>query len=731
MDPPPPHDELVLSLSDVHFARPGHHFLTLDASSSTGPAFPTQRTDVSRDTQRPEFRTTRFRFPYLSPPLTRVVITAHRIDREERAKDEDEPGDGTGAGSVRREAGVATVTVIGDAVVPIGAELKTGWETCSAVFTPREGGPDIGGLMVALSVEHSVRPNPTTLADARTLPVPVKQKLDDNQGYAQLMLARSLVDLSRDEVALDEAIDASRAPVNDSEPVLGRDSVAAWIEPGMQQNHFSEPSRNFPTAVRRDTVARRDPAPDRNAPTADRGTLRRRDTVELRQPAVDREIPRSQSPLEDTGHTDEILKLLAPMQHSPVKKVTPFISAMNPAYPGHRLIVTVHDVWDLPMVINAATGKPCLPVPFVTAKTEREAAEKIPAKEATHVGLPCREASFGEILTLELPDPYTMSYIPTVTFTIADNLTKRLLARFNLPISCTFFPTHRQLNLVLRSVSAAVDAPSPQLRLSIASIDTSISNPYVMQKEYDVQLVTLECFIEGFTRRPLPVPMRVYAVEGYPATFPPLAPSIQLEFDRTGALINPSEFEKEIHVPHLIYNKFRRHPPLRDVEEESAHEFYQMTRCSALDPHPTWHEHFVFQIEMLNLSADTALIVEYYRDAPVTDTSPLHPPTPDHDSAPLRSRPIDDLVAYSLVPIGDFTVLEATDAGKVKTLSDVKVRFLAQHSKLAGTSNVHVSMQIKCPDNWVGWGACVHLIGGWGVGAGITGVGPLSASLID
>ena len=70
--------------------------------------------------------------------------------------------------------------------------------------------------------------------------------------------------------------------------------------------------------------------------------------------------------------------------------VTPFISRENDTYPGQKIIIIIHDIWDLPLIHNVSTGQSCLPAPFVAVKTAKEAEEKIPAKSATHVAAPSR-----------------------------------------------------------------------------------------------------------------------------------------------------------------------------------------------------------------------------------------------------------------------------------------------------------------------------------------------------
>jgi hypothetical protein len=124
-----------------------------------------------------------------------------------------------------------------------------------------------------------------------------------------------------------------------------------------------------------------------------------------------------------------------------------------------------------------------------------------------------REASFGEHLTLEFDEPYVQSNIPSVNLTIADNITKRIIAKFNIPIQSTFFPSHRQLTLILRAVSPVPEMSSPHARISITNVDASISSPYLLQREYQDKMVFMEFLLRGLSKNTnLPFDSRMIAV---------------------------------------------------------------------------------------------------------------------------------------------------------------------------------------------------------------------------
>lgn len=124
-----------------------------------------------------------------------------------------------------------------------------------------------------------------------------------------------------------------------------------------------------------------------------------------------------------------------------------------------------------------------------------------------------REASFGEDLKLAFEEPYVQSNVPTVLLTIADNLTKRVLAKFNIPIQTTFLPSHRQLTMILRSVSPNPEISSPHARISITNFDTSINSPYLLQREYEDKMVFMEFILRGIAQKAhLPFNSRIIAV---------------------------------------------------------------------------------------------------------------------------------------------------------------------------------------------------------------------------
>ncbi|KAJ3126523.1 hypothetical protein HK098_007423 [Nowakowskiella sp. JEL0407] len=286
--------------------------------------------------------------------------------------------------------------------------------------------------------------------------------------------------------------------------------------------------------------------------------------------------------------------------------------------------------------------------------------------------------------------------------------------------------TNRQVSLILRSISPSINLPSPQLRISLLSLDTTVHDPFTLQREYDTKHVFLEFVVKGFVNSALPFPVRCYAVvrivknrefykdklksvqkryeEGYPPILQPLRPQVQLDFDVSGKLINDRTLEKDIFIPHSVYNKYRTTPSV----EVDTDNYYQMTASSKLDSRPVWDQYFMFPIDMFNFHQQTSLIIEFYRDPPVThayDSNSTTTPTNfslefDTNSPKRIGRPINELFAYAEIPLGDFSLLKKTDCGKVKLLDRIQVQFLGKFAELPGTKGVNCCVEFKVPENW-------------------------------
>ncbi|KAI8843575.1 hypothetical protein BC829DRAFT_294184 [Chytridium lagenaria] len=189
-----------------------------------------------------------------------------------------------------------------------------------------------------------------------------------------------------------------------------------------------------------------------------------------------------------------------------------FVGKEPPKRIKQSIIIFVHDAWDLPLIHNSSTGESSLPHAFVSVKTSKEYEENLPATLSTHASLPSREASFAEKFIIDLQDAYTLSQTPIIHIALADHLSKRYLAKFSIPISCLFFPSYRQVSLVLRSVSPNPQLPNPHLRISIINIDTSIEQIDSLQREYTTKMMFMGFVLKSIAPHPLPLPMRCQAI---------------------------------------------------------------------------------------------------------------------------------------------------------------------------------------------------------------------------
>ncbi|KAJ1533184.1 hypothetical protein HK096_005548, partial [Nowakowskiella sp. JEL0078] len=131
-----------------------------------------------------------------------------------------------------------------------------------------------------------------------------------------------------------------------------------------------------------------------------------------------------------------------------------------------------------------------------------------------------------------------------------------------------------------------------------------------------------------------------------------------------------------------------------------------MTVASKSDQKPEWNQYFMFPIDMSDFHSQTSMVIEFYRDPPITNTSMnIVKQTKEnsffnHPNFPTSGRPINDLLAYTLIPLGDFTVLNTTDSGSIKIIENAKLNFIGRYSELPGVSNVFCIVEIKVPENW-------------------------------
>ncbi|KAI8618820.1 hypothetical protein BC830DRAFT_887272 [Chytriomyces sp. MP71] len=380
---------------------------------------------------------------------------------------------------------------------------------------------------------------------------------------------------------------------------------------------------------------------------------------------------------------------------------------------GQKVVVFIHFIYNLPPLTNLGNGQISLPSPFISIKTAKEAATNIRAKLVTNTAKPGTAASYAEKFIIKFEQPYTSqnpSEIPEIFISILDETSKRYIAKFNIPIAAIHFPSHRQVNLVLRSVSTVHKEITPCLRISVRNEDCSIGSKRLLQREYSRAMIFLEAYLKGVNKA-LPVDARYIAAlrishhsadyaakmtalqsrfqKSCPTSFPQLQPAAQLDFDSNGTMISDYPLSKDAPIPYLIYDKTQQSSSKLSKGDSL---YYQMTLATSFTSTPAWNEHFLFFIDLASFSHDTALIIELYKDPQLSESS--------SKTAPPA---IDDIMAYAIVPLGDFSIISNTETQLVVNVDDIALTFIGQYENMSGTDNITLSIDFKVPENWVRW----------------------------
>eukprot|EP01136_Pigoraptor_vietnamica_P001019 Opistho-1_new@27068 len=277
------------------------------------------------------------------------------------------------------------------------------------------------------------------------------------------------------------------------------------------------------------------------------------------------------------------------------------------------------------MFVHSASNLPSrdgqLPAAFVTAKTEREAAERQPAKAATHAAEPSCNPVWEEVLIVQVPED-AVARGEGIRLTVADNVSKRCLSRFDLPVG-SLTPYH-QYNLDL----VAQDNPSaPRLHLTVVS-RTAVTYPEVK--------VTCELLLRGFVRM-LASHLRMVA-------------AIKIVAD--GA-----DYKQRVNLAWQHPDKYYlpRVPVIQLVQMQPDHSCFdvanfrnrgdltstQITLAVPSTNQPQWNHVFSFTEDESVLFADRAcLVIEYY-------TVPVGDKAGDGDTAQRT------FAGYSVLPMGE------------------------------------------------------------------------------
>ncbi|KND04392.1 uncharacterized protein SPPG_00123 [Spizellomyces punctatus DAOM BR117] len=360
---------------------------------------------------------------------------------------------------------------------------------------------------------------------------------------------------------------------------------------------------------------------------------------------------------------------------------------------GQRLVIIVHKVWNIPFVLDPGTGKRMLPRAFVIAKTRKSGPKQ---KAATPLAPPCREPSFGVHLIMELSEPYDVSHGFELQLTVADGGTRRIFARYILPISRVWLPSHRQVTLLLKSNMEDND-PSPHLLVSLTNLNPGFTRTIDLRREYDKPVVVVGGVLREFVSETLPSPMRVYAVlkiddpkyllEREDILQQQLQPHLQLEFDSHGQLLSGNPME-DMSIPHLVYQNQYRSRSTRD-------QYYQITPSCESSMNPVWRQPFTFVLDHEDITDRTCLCIEFYREAP---------PPQEAFEILEEQRPYtqsnDHCFGYSIIPLDELFQSNLVKGGQPIVLDAVKVRYFSPYSKHPVTRNAEISLEIDCPEDW-------------------------------
>eukprot|EP01137_Pigoraptor_chileana_P009783 Opistho-2@58539 len=289
-----------------------------------------------------------------------------------------------------------------------------------------------------------------------------------------------------------------------------------------------------------------------------------------------------------------------------------------------EVIMFVHSASNLP------TRDGQLPSTFVTAKTEREAAERQPAKAATHAAELSSNPVWEEVLIVHVPED-AVARGEGIRLTVADNVTKRCLTRFDLPVG-NLAPYHQyNLDLVAQDVPTA-----PKLHLTVIS-RTAVTFPSVK--------VTFELLLRGYVRM-LASHMRMVAAVKIVADGADYKNRVNLGWQHPDKYYLPR-------VPVIPVIQMQPDASCFDVANFRNRGDLTSTQITlAVGPtnQPQWNHVFTFTEDEAVLFSDRAcLVVEYYA-------------VPVGDKPGLEGDPAQRTFAgYSVLPMNENTRRELLD----------------------------------------------------------------------
>ncbi|KAJ3126522.1 hypothetical protein HK098_007422 [Nowakowskiella sp. JEL0407] len=293
--------ELEITIESVNFKEKGHHFIKIELSQKNEFCPLKHRTEVSSRTHTPRYNNNKFKFPITGncSPI-KVHFTIFRIEKD--------GGMGEGGDAKARMVEFASNVVENvEEVINVPQKLNLVFFGDLSKNIGTEKVAEISVMCCFVNMKGDIRPK-------------------SSGGYAQYLLARSLLDVPR----------------------VGNEDVNEPIARGGENIEFNDNKQNY--NVKNYDINDSEIQSEKKKPTV----------PEFKQDAMTEQEHLS------------------------------YINGRGIVNSGQKILVIVHDLWDLPMMTDASSNLPSLPQPFVTVKTAKDAAEKAIAKAATHVMEPAR-----------------------------------------------------------------------------------------------------------------------------------------------------------------------------------------------------------------------------------------------------------------------------------------------------------------------------------------------------
>ncbi|XP_067399316.1 coiled-coil domain-containing protein 33 [Emydura macquarii macquarii] len=285
--------------------------------------------------------------------------------------------------------------------------------------------------------------------------------------------------------------------------------------------------------------------------------------------------------------------------------------------------VTLHGATNLP-----ATRKGNVPWPYVIVKSSSDDEKKREAQGVTHASSePTHSPTWEEKVTMEI-DAEDAGH-EAVTLTVADKVTKEVLASYKIPVRYlrSFHQYHFRLVL-----------PRKKDPLGTSLYATVVRKGSLIPRYVGMNYTGLEVFLQGM-KNPLARPqVPIIAVARVVNNF-----NAYREAMKTRPAASPAFDVTTVTFPDPSLMAF-------DVPRVANQGYPQVTQPGGPPEKPTWNSSFLFQgRDVATLfSDDTTLVIEYYPYKAMSETGPENMATPlGYSVLPLTSRVYRSLVAES------------------------------------------------------------------------------------